>query len=462
MAAIDQRANAAANNEPAPDAQKAAGKALRDRVSLGSHGGWKPKHDRPDPLALVQSSDADRIPDLIPIRYGRMLQSPFTFYRGSAGLMASDLATTPATGIPVQACGDTHLMNFGGFATPERNISFDINDFDETLPGPWEWDLKRLVASFVLAARSNRFSDDTARDLASACARSYRKSIHTYAKLDPLGRWYAAIDEEEFLEALPPEHRKRVQGRIEKALAVRGSEIDYPKLAGQTGGKIHIRDSPPLIFHPEESREPNFLGVVDGILAEYRETLPEDRRTLFNHYNFVDAANKVVGIGSVGRRCFIALLMSQANDPLFLQFKEAVPSVLEPYAAKSAHAHQGQRVVVGQRMMQASSDIFLGWMTGPNGRHFYVRQLRDAKIKPAVETFDEELMFVYAKMCGRALARAHAKTGYPWQIYGYIGKSEEFDEAMGAFGIAYANQAERDYDVLRAAVRSGNIPVYTE
>jgi len=402
------------------------------------------------------------VPELIPIRYGRMLVSPFTFYRGTAGIMAADLATTPATGLRVQACGDCHLMNFGGFATPERNIIFDINDFDETLPAPWEWDIKRLVASFVLAGRNIGVSDDNARGAAIGCARSYRKQLAVYAEMHPLQVWYARITVEDMMDDLPPKGRKRLQARVDSARAKSGSEVDFPKLADVVSGKIGIRDAPPLIFHPDISRQPDFMARVEQVLTEYRLTLPEDRRALLNQYRVLDAALKVVGVGSVGRRCWIVLLMSASNEPLFLQVKEAVASVLEPFAGESQYPHHGERVVMGQRLTQPSSDMFLGWSSGRDGTHYYFRQLRDAKIKPLVETFDADVLDYYAKACGRVLARAHAKAGDAAEVVGYLGSSDQFDEAMGDFAVAYADQAERDHGVLKSAVRKGEIEVYTE
>lgn len=380
------------------DERNEAGKALRNTVPRTAHAPWKRLADRRDPVELLQDSDPDRLPELVPIRYGRMLQSPFAFYRGSAAVMAADLATTPTTGLRVQACGDCHLMNFGGFATPERNILFDINDFDETLPAPWEWDVKRLAASFVLASRSNGLADTVGREAAMACARSYRKRLREYAEMHPLEVWYARVTAQDVLDTVPPSIRARLQARLAKTLAGSGSELDFPKLAGVVGGRTAIRDTPPLIFHPEGARAPDFHKTLDSVFATYRETLAEDRRVLLDRYRVVDAAIKVVGVGSVGRRCWIVLMMSASNDPLFLQFKEAVASVLEPHAGPSHHAHHGERVVIGQRLMQPASDMFLGWMTAPNGRQFYVRQLRDAKIKPLVETFDAELMLLYARL----------------------------------------------------------------
>lgn len=448
---------------PSPDERAEIGKALRERVPRTQHGTWKKLENRPDPIDLLHQADAGRMPELVPIRYGRMLQSPFAFYRGAAGVMAADLATTPDIGMHVQACGDCHLMNFGGFATPERNILFDINDFDETLPAPWEWDVKRLAASFVLAARANGLSDGKGRDAAVTCVRSYRKRLAEYSKMHPLDVWIARVTSDDFLGLLPAADQDRVRARIAKIAKQDGSEADFPKLASMVSGKLGIRDAPPLIFHPEISRSSEFEAALEQVFTAYRETLSDDRRVLLDHYRVVDAAIKVVGVGSVGRRCWIALLMSQSNDPLFLQFKEAVGSVLEPYAGKSTYPHHGQRVVMGQRLMQPASDQFLGWVTAEaTGTQFYVRQLRDAKIKPMVETFDSEMLTIYAKACGWVLARAHAKAGDSATISGYLGGGGQFDEAIGGFAVAYADQAERDHAALKAAVRKGKITAYQE
>jgi uncharacterized protein (DUF2252 family) len=447
-----------------PDDRAAAGKALRDKLAREDHGRWKPSKDRPNPIDILHRSDAGRVKELVPIRYGRMLQSPFAFFRGTAGVMAADLARTPSTGLYVQACGDCHLANFGGFATPERHIIFDINDFDETSPASWEWDVKRLSASVMLAARSIGLSDATGRDCATAAARGYREHMREFSRMDPLAVWYAAIAAEDLMTNAPKSARKRLQRRIDQAATDRGSELDFPKLAGSVGGQIRITEQPPLIFHPDAARAPDFLSTLEGILRTYRDSLADDRRQLFDRYRLVDAAIKVVGVGSVGRRCWIVLMMSEANGPLFLQVKEAAQSVLEPYAGKSAYRHHGQRVVMGQRLMQPASDIFLGWLTGPHDRQFYVRQLRDAKIKPLIETFDADVLEVYAGACGWVLARAHAKVSeISATISGYLGSSsDEFDRAMGRFAVAYADQAERDHATLKAAVKNGDINVYLE
>ena len=442
--------------------RRADGKTLRDAVPRDAHATWRAHKGRADPIAILHAADATRQPELVPLRYGRMLQSPFTFYRGSAAVMAADLAHTPATGIQVQACGDCHLMNFGGFATPERRYIFDINDLDETLPAPWEWDVKRLVASFVLAARSNRLSDKNGRDAAVGCARSYRRQMRNFADMDVLDIWYARLDDRDFL-AMLPRHRKAILSkRIAKATSRSSSELVFPKLVEVAGQQPRIHDSPPTIFHEERSRASGYMDMLRDALAKYRETLAEDRRILLDRYRMVDAAVKVVGIGSVGTLCMVALMMSIADRPFFLQLKEANASVLEAYAGKSAYPHHGQRVVMGQRLMQPASDMFLGWITGPKGRHFYVRQLRDVKLSPLVETYDAEMLSIYAKACGWVLARAHAKAGDPWAITGYLGKRDDFDEAMGKFALAYADQAERDHAGLKAAVRTGIIEAQLE
>jgi len=443
--------------------RRAHGKRLRNTVRRGAHAGWGVPADRADPIAILRAADVSRQQNLVPLRYGRMLQSPFTFYRGSAGVMAADLARTPVSGIRVQVCGDCHLLNFGGFATPERRLIFDINDLDETLPAPWEWDVKRLVASFVLAARSNGLSDANGRDAAVTAARSYRRKVRDFAAMDVLDVWYARLDEADFLAMLPQANRAALKKRIAKAMAASSSELVFPKLVEQADGQPRIHDTPPTIFHADASRGAGNLDLIrEKIFAGYRETLAEDRRILLDRYRLVDAAVKVVGIGSVGTLCMVALMMSVADDPLFLQFKQANASVLEAYAGRSAYPHHGQRVVNGQRLMQPASDLFLGWVTGPEGRHFYVRQLRDVKLSPLVETYDAEMLSIYGQACGWVLARAHAKAGDPWAISGYLGKSTQFDEAMGAFALAYADQAERDHAALRAAVRAGIVDVQLE
>jgi uncharacterized protein (DUF2252 family) len=392
-----------------------------------------------------------------------MLPSPFVFFRGAAAIMAADLAHTPASGIRVQACGDAHLMNFGVFATPERRLIFDINDFDETLPAPWEWDVKRLTTSFLIASRSNGFSESEARKTAICVVRSYRKRMIEFAQMRTLDVWYARLDLEKILPTVKNlEARKRLQQRIQKAQASDILETDYPKLVSVDDGEPTIRDNPPLIYHLPGNANPEFKATVVDAFAGYRASLPEERRVLLDRYQLKDLAIKVVGVGSVGTFCAVLLMMADADDPLFLQVKEAGTSVLEPYAGKSAYANRGQRVVTGLRLMQSASDLFLGWTESRDGRHFYVRQLRDMKIKLLVELFTPNVMLQYADYCGWALARAHAKSGQPALIAGYLGKGDQFDLAIADFASAYAQQNERDYRALVQAARQGRIEVQTE
>lgn len=448
---------------PSRDELIAHGKALRGSCPRAGHAAWSAPADRRDPLALIEESNQGRVPELLPIRYGRMLQSPFTFFRGAAAIMAADLARTPTTGARVQACGDCHLLNFGGFATPERRLLFDINDFDETLPAPWEWDVKRLAASFAIASRHNGFRAADARDAVEACARSYRKRMAEFSDQRVLQVWYASIDTDTVMASLKEAKvRKRLEKRIAKATSRDVFEDDFPKLADVRDGRPVIKDDPPLIYHRHDPGDVKFTATVVRVLADYRDTLPDDRRALLERYRVQDVATKVVGVGSVGTICAIALLMADETDPLFLQVKEARRSVLEPFAGESAYRNRAQRIVAGQRLMQAASDLFLGWTAGPEGRHFYVRQLRDVKIKPVVETFTPTTMRDYAKLCGWALARAHARSGQPPVIAGYLGKSDRWDRAVMAFAMDYADQNERDYEALARAVREGRIEAARE
>ena len=371
------------------------GESLRKKCPRTSHAEWKPSKDRPDPVRLIEEADKGRIPHLVPLRHGRMLESPFSFYRGAALNMAADLATMPTTGVRVQACGDAHLVNFRGFATPERQINFDIHDLDETLPAPWEWDLKRLAASFVLACRENGLDKSAADDAALACARSYREHMAAYSEMGELDVWYARLDPETLFSTIDdPKLRKSIQKRVEKRIgkeqARTALEYDFPKLAKATGEQISLQDNPPTIYHFREDGQSEFDAAVREGFARYRDTLADDRRTLLDRFELKDIAIKVVGVGSVGTTCAVILLMAGERDPLFLQLKEARASVLEAYAGKSAYSNHGQRVVIGHRLMQSASDIFLGWTVGRGGRQFYIRQLRDAKIKPMVETFNAD------------------------------------------------------------------------
>jgi uncharacterized protein (DUF2252 family) len=396
---------------------------------------------------------------LIPIRHGRMLQSPFAFFRGTALTQAHDLKGTPSSGIQVHACGDCHLMNFGGFATPERTMVFDINDFDETLPAPFEWDVKRLAASFVIAARWRGFRHGQAREMAVQVVSSYRESMRRRAGTGVLEAWYSRITLDDVL-ALAGKNARLIgraqyfKKRIAEARRQTHEHV-FHKITAPGRGLPRIVDQPPLLYHVD-SRELN-EQVIAPTLKRYRETLAEERRILFDRFKFVDVAIKVVGVGSVGTRCFVVLFLAAPDDPLFLQVKEARRSVLERYTGHAPVPHNGQRVVVGQRLMQAASDIFLGWTRGPRGRDFYVRQLRDMKLAPDIETQTPLVMRTYATICGMALARAHDKAGDAAMIAGYLGSIDHFDEAIGDYAVAYADQVERDYETFVKAVRSGRL-----
>ncbi len=443
--------------------RRAIGKALRDTCPRVSHAGWKSAADRPDPLHIVKQSNVDRLPELIPLRHGRMSASPFTFYRGSALAMAADLSATPSTGYRVQCCGDAHLSNFGGFATPERQVIFSVNDLDETLPAPWEWDVKRLAASFVVASRNNGHSEASAADAVRACVRSYRTHMAELSELSALERWYMMLDSQEIVASIKdPAMRKRLIKRIEKARNTDPLADIFPKIAEHTNGQPTIRDMLPTMYHPK-GQSP---GQIDEILQEgfdlYRKNLDPAFRVLLDRYELKDAAIKVVGVGSVGTRCFVMLLMSGDGSPLFLQIKEARQSVLAPYAGQSKYANNGERIVRGYRLMQPASDIFLGWSQGRGGRQFFIRQLRDVKIKPLVETWDGPSMEFFAGWCGHALALSHARCADPSIISGYLGKSDTFDKALVSFSVDYADQNERDHATFLRAIKSGKLKVQYE
>ena len=436
----------------------AAGKALRDSTPLDSHGRWEPPKNRRDPVEILVEQNKTRVPQLIPIRFGRMMQSPFTFFRGSAAVMAADLARTPTSGIRVQCCGDCHVLNFGGFGTPERRIGFDINDFDETLPAPWEWDVKRLAASFVLACRGNKLRGKDARATVQELAATYRTQMAEFAGMSVLDGWYASLDAEKILaEVKDRKLVKQIEARIKKAQQESAEHI-FPAMTTLKGGRVVIKDEPPLIFHMRNLADKKHeQGAREGF-DTYRKSLPEDRRSLFDRFQLVDLAFKAVGIGSVGTICAVALFMAYDYDPLFLQVKQANASVLEPYAGKSEYNHHGQRVVMGQRLMQATGDIFLGWGTATLGKFdCYVRQLRDWKIKPLVEAFDADRFITYARITGWVLARAHARSGKAPEIRGYLGKKAVFDDALVKFATDYADQTERDHAAFLKAIRSGRI-----
>ncbi len=429
------------------------GKSLRAKAPRSAHQEWRIRGKGHDIVGMLEASNRGRVPSLVPVRYGRMLASPFAFLRGAAVIMAHDLSRTPATGIRVQACGDAHLMNFGGFATPERHLVFDVNDFDETLPAPWEWDVKRLAASVTVAARHLMFSKSRRAEATAGMVRAYRESLSRYAGLGALEMWYQRIDASSVselagaaLKERPEAPRHPVMGHL------------FPRLTQFVKGRRRIKDEPPLVFHPR--KEDRIVDHVRQFIARYRGTLSDDHGALFDRYQLVDIAVKVVGVGSVGTRCAVALLMARDDDPLFLQFKEARDSVLEPYAGKSRYPNHGQRVVEGQRLMQSASDLFLGWSHIPDiGSDFYVRQLRDCKTAAMVDEMNGPQFADYARHCGEALARAHAKAGDAASISGYLGRGKAFDTAIVRFSEAYADQTESDYEVLKKAAKAGRIPV---
>lgn len=444
------------------DQRAAKGRALRDTVPRASQAGWRPTEQRRDPVDLLNESNTGRILDLVPIRFGRMAASAFAFYRGSASLMAADLATTPSSGIRVQACGDAHLMNFGGFATPERNIIFDINDLDETLPAPFEWDLKRLAASVAIAAEHLALPKSDAARVVTDLVREYRERIFNYGWMRALDVWYDRIDLQKYEDRSgDPEivaaARKRLAQRIEAERSKSVPDHLYPKLVSEEGERPRIKDEPPLIFHPTARTAPGLSTDYEEAIAGYRESLPDHIRTLFDRFHFLDMAIKVVGVGSVGTMCGVGLFLAADDDPLFLQVKEARASVLEPYAGKSQHSNHGQRVISGQRLMQAASDVFLGWTRGKNGRDFYVRQLRDMKLSAVIEDWDTGMLRQYGRMCAHALARAHARSGDAAMIAGYMGSGQTFDDAICEFATEYCSQNRNDFRSFLAAIREGRI-----
>ncbi|MFL9892508.1 DUF2252 domain-containing protein [Paraburkholderia sp. RL17-381-BIF-C] len=461
------RSNAKDVQYRTPDERAAEGRLMRDSVPRTSQGGWKQPDGRRDILELLSESNEGRLPSLVPIRFGRMSASPFAFYRGAAALMAADLATTATSGLRVQACGDAHLMNFGGFATPERNIIFDINDLDETLPAPFEWDLKRLAASVVIAAQHLELPYSDTTRISTDLVREYRERMHDFASMRALDVWYDRIDLQKYQDrtgdpAIVEAARKRIAQRIEMERRKTVPDHLYPKLVTEADGHPRIKDEPPLIFHPSEDVAPGLQSGYAEAIASYRESLAEPVRILFDRFHFVDLALKVVGVGSVGTICGVGLFMASDNDPLFLQVKEAKMSVLEPYAGKSLHPNHGQRVIAGHRIMQAASDVFLGWSRGQNGRDFYVRQLRDMKMSVMIEGLDAGMLRQYARMCSHALARAHARSGDAAMIAGYMGSGQTFDDAITEFAAEYSSQNRRDYRQFVHAIREGRIEAIVE
>jgi uncharacterized protein (DUF2252 family) len=492
---------------PSVDERRAMGLEARDRAAVSSHTKWRPAADRPDPVALLEEQDATREPDLVPVRHGRMMVSPFTFYRGAAKIMAADLKDTPVAGLGAQLCGDAHLSNFGLFASPERILLFDLNDFDETLPGPFEYDVKRMAASFSIAARNNGFATADTRAATLASVRAYREAMASFAQMGTMDIWYARMDEDELMSAVrntvagtvkqdkaakehekaakqektPKKQEKRekadrqeekaakaAQKRAEKTAAkahTRDSLQALSKLCEQAGGTHRIVSQPPVVVPARDLAATYGLSpdeVMPAIREQfraYRATLQDDRRDLLERFEIVDLARKVVGVGSVGTRAFIILLQGRdAQDPLFLQIKEATASVLEAHLPKSKYRQHGERVVQGQRKMQAASDIYLGWTKGVDvRRHFYWRQLRDMKGSAAVEAMTPLALTFYARMCGWTLARAHARSGDPVAIAGYLGGSDTFDTSVTDFSQRYAGQNEQDYQQFVNAVRSGRL-----
>ena len=432
----------------------AKGKALRGASPLQDHRIVPPRPKRFSSIAVLEKSNEDRLEDLIPIRYSRMLASPFSFLRGSAALMADDLSRTTSSGIYVQACGDCHLLNFGAFATPERKLVFDINDFDETLPAPWEWDIKRLATSFVVAAEDRKLSKASAQRIAKACAQSYRENMRAYSKQSPLEIWYGQLELAKFAKEAPNKtarlRRERLIRKAEKQVA----EYLFPKITSEVNGDKRLIDNPPLIYHLDQQWTET---IAKPAIESYRASLSHDRKVLFDRYQLKDVVVKVVGIGSVGTRCFVALFMTPDGDPLLLQIKEARNSVLEPYAGKSEYHKHGERVVIGQRLTQSSSDVFLGWMRGPKGKDYYVRQLRDMKVSFSVQDISPTRLKRYAVYCGQALARSHAKSGNAALISGYLGKSDVFDEAVSMFAMEYAEQNKWDYEELVRVAKTGKV-----
>jgi uncharacterized protein (DUF2252 family) len=464
-------APAAQSPRPARDTGREAGRAARAAVPRSAHGEWAAPAGRRDPLAILAEQDQTRVPELVPVRYGRMLASAFTFYRGAAAIMAEDLGAVPDTGLRAQLCGDAHLSNFGAFQSPDRRLVFDINDFDETLPGPFEWDVKRLAASFEIGGRDREFDDRTRRRCVLAVGREYRRAMRSFAQMGDLEVWYSRLDVADVVERMQSRvtaaDRKRFEKNVVKAQN-KDSLRALDKLTERTADGLRIADRPPVLVPIEKLVGDLDLAAVAELMGEllgmYRETVDDQIRVLLDRFHFVDAGHKVVGVGSVGTRAWISLMMGgDGEHPLFLQVKQAGPSVLEPFAGASAYRDHGQRVVAGQRLMQAAGDIFLGWVHGVGldgvERHFYVRQLWDGKGSAEVEAMSPGAMEGYAELCAWSLARAHARSGDAAAIAGYLGKAETFENAIGEFAVAYADQNEADYQRLLEAEARGDLTV---
>lgn len=442
---------------PTPQERRLAGRERRSVTPRRALAGWEPAADRPDPIELLVESNRTRVAELVPLRYARMSASPFTFLRGAAVLMAHDLASSPSTELEVRLCGDAHLGNFGVFASPERRLVFDLNDFDEASPGPFEWDVKRLAASFVVAGRENGFDPVATRRAVLEAVAAYRDWMERYAGLTHLEVWYAHIQVSDLLDTMNASYRKRMSRRLDKMRA-RNHLRALDRLTEEVDGRRRIVDDPPLVVHVDD-QVPDLQDRLIRVIAQYRRTLSADRRALFDRYRFVDFARKVVGVGSVGTRCWIALFQGPNGGPLFLQVKEARQSVVSVALGTPPARHFGQRVVEGQRMLQATSDVLLGWATDEtNGVHYYVRQLWDGKWSPDVSRMSPIAFDAFASYCGWALARAHARTGDSVGIHGYVGRSERFGEAIADWAAAYADQTERDHAALVAAIERGVLP----
>ena len=459
-------------DHPSVDERRARGKEAGNKVAVSSHEGWEAAADRPDPIVLLEEQDEKREPDLVPVRHGRMMVSPFTFYRGAAKIMAVDLKDTPTAGLTVQLCGDAHLSNFGAFASPERRLLFDLNDFDETLPGPFEYDVKRMAASFLIAAQNNGFGKAKAKAVTAASVAAYRQAMAEFAQMRTLDIWYAHMDEQHVIAAAETKARKKEGKEVKRGKKniakahTRDSLQALSKLAVRVDGQYRIASQPPIVIPlrdlaPTRGVSPDELeSAIRDQFRAYRATLDDDRRELLEKFHIVDVARKVVGVGSVGTRAFIALLQGRdEQDPLFLQVKEATASVLEDHLPKSRYQpHHGERVVKGQRMMQAASDIFLGWTQGRDtSRYFYWRQLRDIKGSALVEAMSPAALGFYGQLCGWTLARAHARSGDPISIHEYLGNGHAFDMAISDFAKRYAKQNERDYREFVDAVESGRL-----
>ncbi len=453
-----------------PADRTARGEDARARTPRESHAVFAPAADRPDPLDLLQEQNLSRVPELVPLRWGRMAASPFAFFRGAALPMASDLSGTPVSGLAVQACGDAHLSNFGIFGSPERLLVFDVNDFDETLPGPWEWDIKRLAASLEVAGRDNGYPARKRREIVLAAVGQYRRAMRSFAAMKNLDVWYARADMDQLQAEFRSQLKKRQREAVAKGLSkarTRDSMQELAKLTRDVDGRPRIISDPPLLIPidellPKQAARKELESQLSDLVSGYRRTLESNRRTLLTQFEVADMAMKVVGVGSVGTRCWIVLMTGRdASDPLFLQAKEAQESVLSRFVGASKFSNQGQRVVAGQKLMQSSSDIFLGWqrVEGLDGqtRDFYVRQLRDWKYSVAIETLRPRGMRMYGALCGWTLARAHACSGDRIAIAAYLGTSDAFDQAIVQFAAAYADQNERDYESLVDAISSGRV-----